>query len=163
VIYSKPNLPPPANPSHPSATTPGQIIIQVKGGKSGIKDMRDLRGVLEREKAAMGVLISLQPPTRDTMAEAASAGFYEHKTIRLIGLHPLMSGGDCQGQGYLKQGLSRGQTNCLGGNCDPQARNLGGSFVFSSYSLRILLVFSSCFPVVPSAAPRRLHHGPGWH
>jgi site-specific DNA-methyltransferase (adenine-specific) len=36
--------------------------------------------VLEREKAAMGVLISLQPPTSQMEAEAASAGFYEHKT-----------------------------------------------------------------------------------
>ena len=41
--------------------------------------MRDLRGVLEREKAAMGVLISLQPPTGPMEAEAASAGFYAHK------------------------------------------------------------------------------------
>ena len=30
----------------------------------------------------MGVLISLQPPTRDMVAEAASVGTYEHKTIR---------------------------------------------------------------------------------
>ena len=153
MIYSKPNLPPPTNPSHPSATTPGQIIIQVKSGKSGIKDMRDLRGVLEREKAAMGVLICLQPPTRGRVAEAVSAGFYEHKTIRFIGLHPLMCGGDCQGQGYLKQRLSRGRTNRLGGNCDPQAsykpctsqelgRCLSILFVFRSYSLRILFVFS---------------------
>ena len=36
--------------------------------------------MLDREKAAIGVLISLQPPTRDLQAEAASAGFYEHKT-----------------------------------------------------------------------------------
>ena len=56
-----------------------QIIIQVKGGKTGVKDVRDLRGVLDREKAAMGVLISLQPPTGPMEAEAASAGFYTHK------------------------------------------------------------------------------------
>ena len=56
-----------------------QVIIQVKGGKTGVKDVRDLRGVLEREKAAMGVLISLQPPTAPMEAEAASAGFYTHK------------------------------------------------------------------------------------
>jgi len=42
--------------------------------------VRDLRGVLEREKAAMGVLISLQPPTKEMVTEAVSAGFYEHKT-----------------------------------------------------------------------------------
>ena len=44
--------------------------------------MRDLRGVLEREQAAMGVLISLQPPTRDMVAEAVSADFYEHESIQ---------------------------------------------------------------------------------
>src|ERR1035441_6582568 len=34
-----------------------------------------------------------------------------------------------------------------------QARCMGGALLFPSYSLRILFVFSSCFPVVPSAAP----------
>ena len=62
-----------------NAAKPEQIILQVKGGKTGVKDVRDLRGVLDREKAAIGVLISLQPPTREMQAEAASAGFYEHK------------------------------------------------------------------------------------
>ena len=66
----------------PKAAKPEQIIIQVKGGKTGVKDVRDLRGVLDREKAAIGILISLQPPTGPMEAEAASAGFYEHKTNR---------------------------------------------------------------------------------
>jgi site-specific DNA-methyltransferase (adenine-specific) len=61
------------------AAKPEQVIIQAKGGKTGLKNVRDLRGVLEREKAAMGVLISLQPPTVPMEAEAASAGFYAHK------------------------------------------------------------------------------------
>jgi DNA modification methylase len=64
----------------PKAAKPEQIIIQVKGGKTGVKDVRDLRGVLDREKAAIGILISLQPPTGPMETEAASAGFYEHKT-----------------------------------------------------------------------------------
>jgi site-specific DNA-methyltransferase (adenine-specific) len=42
--------------------------------------MQELRGVLEREKAGMGLLISLQPPTKDMVAEAVSPGFYEHRT-----------------------------------------------------------------------------------
>ena len=66
----------------PQAARPEQIIIQVKGGKTGVKDVRDLRGVLEREKAAIAVLISLQPPTAPMETEAASAGFYEHKLNR---------------------------------------------------------------------------------
>ena len=61
------------------AAKPEQVIIQVKGGKTGVKDVRDLRGVLDREKAAMGVLISLQPSTGPMEAEAVSAGFYTHK------------------------------------------------------------------------------------
>jgi site-specific DNA-methyltransferase (adenine-specific) len=63
----------------PKAAKPEQIIIQVKGGKTGVKDVRDLRGVLDREKAAIGILISLQPPTGPMETEAASAGFFEHK------------------------------------------------------------------------------------
>ena len=63
----------------PQAARPEQVIIQVKGGKPGVKDVRDLRGVLDREKAAIGILISLQPPTGQMETEAASAGFYEHK------------------------------------------------------------------------------------
>ena len=61
---------------------PEQIIIQVKGGKTGVKDVRDLRGVLDREHAAIGLLISLQSPTREMVAEAVSAGFYEHKLTK---------------------------------------------------------------------------------
>src|SRR2546427_12146973 len=63
-----------------SAARPEQIVIQVKGGKTGVKDVRDLRGVLDREQAAIGVLISLQSPTKEMIAEAVSTGFYEHKT-----------------------------------------------------------------------------------
>ena len=64
----------------PKSTKPEQLIIQVKGGKTSVKDVRDLRGVLDREKAAIGILISLQPPTAPMEIEAASVGFYEHKT-----------------------------------------------------------------------------------
>jgi site-specific DNA-methyltransferase (adenine-specific) len=63
----------------PQAAKPEQIIIQVKGGKTGVKDMRDLRGVVDREQAAIGILISLQPPTGPMESRAASAGFYKHK------------------------------------------------------------------------------------
>ena len=64
----------------PKADKPEQIIIQVKGGKTGVKDVRDLRGVIDREQAAIGILISLQEPTGPMETEAASVGFYEHKT-----------------------------------------------------------------------------------
>ena len=59
---------------------PGQfesVILSVKAGKTGSAHVRDLKGVLEREKAAIGVLISMQEPTSAMKMEAVTAGFYE--------------------------------------------------------------------------------------
>lgn len=53
-------------------------IVSVKGGESKSPDMiRVLKTVVDREKAALGVFISLVDPTREMTREAASAGFYE--------------------------------------------------------------------------------------
>ena len=56
-----------------------QVIVQVKSGYIGVNHVRDLKGVLERENAAIGALITLREPTRPMLTEAASAGFYESK------------------------------------------------------------------------------------
>jgi hypothetical protein len=53
-----------------------QIILSVKSGKVSVKDVRDLRGVIEREKAEIGVLITLEEPTQPMRTESASVGFY---------------------------------------------------------------------------------------
>lgn len=60
-----------------SQPKPHAIIFSVKGGGTGVGDVRDLRGVIEREKAAIGVLITLHEPTGPMKTEAAEAGFYE--------------------------------------------------------------------------------------
>jgi site-specific DNA-methyltransferase (adenine-specific) len=53
----------------------GLIIISVKGGENiGVKDVRDLRGVIEREEAEMGVVVTLEEPTGPMVTEAAAAG-----------------------------------------------------------------------------------------
>jgi DNA modification methylase len=54
-----------------------QIIISVKGGRVQAAFVRDLRGVIDREKAEIGVLISMEPPTRPMLKEAAEGGFYK--------------------------------------------------------------------------------------
>ncbi len=54
-----------------------KLIIQVKSGHVAVTQIRDLKGVLEREKAAIGVLITLKSPTRQMREEAAATGFYE--------------------------------------------------------------------------------------
>ena len=53
-----------------------QIVLSVKGGHVEHSHIRDLRGVLDREEAQIGVLITLDPPSKPMIKEAVSAGFY---------------------------------------------------------------------------------------
>lgn len=53
------------------------IIIQVKSGHVARNQIGDLRGCMEREKAALAVFLTLEQPTGPMVKEAASAGFYE--------------------------------------------------------------------------------------
>jgi len=56
-----------------------QVIISVKGGGTSVRDVRDLVGTVQREQAAIGVLVTAHAPTRDMVSEAAAAGVY-HST-----------------------------------------------------------------------------------
>ncbi len=74
-----------------------QILFSVKSGKVSVKDIRDLRGVVEREKAEIGVLITLRNPTRPMKTEAAGSGFYEspwgkHSKMQIITIEQLLEG-----------------------------------------------------------------------
>ncbi len=53
-----------------------QIIISVKSGGVSVKDVRDLAHVVQREKAEIGVLLTLEPATKPMITEAAGEGFY---------------------------------------------------------------------------------------
>ena len=53
-----------------------KAIVQVKSGKVSSPLIRDLKGTVEREKANLGLFITLEEPTRDMRTEATSAGFY---------------------------------------------------------------------------------------
>ncbi len=54
-----------------------QIIFSVKGGNVTASQVRDLRGVIEREKAEIGVFVTFDEPTRPMQREAAEAGLYK--------------------------------------------------------------------------------------
>jgi site-specific DNA-methyltransferase (adenine-specific) len=56
---------------------PQFAIVSVKGGGIKSGDIRDLKGTMEREKAALGLFLTLNEPTREMEREAAAAGFYE--------------------------------------------------------------------------------------
>lgn len=53
-----------------------KVLVQVKSGGVNAATVRDLRGVVEREHAAIGVLLTLEPPSKPMVTEAAAAGFY---------------------------------------------------------------------------------------
>ena len=55
---------------------PKRVLVQVKSGHVSSQLIRDLRGTIEREKAAIGVFITLEEPTKEMTKEAATAGFY---------------------------------------------------------------------------------------
>lgn len=74
-----------------------QIILSVKSGNVGVKDVRDLRGVVEREEAQIGVLICMEKPTRNMRREAASAGVYKsawgsHPRLQILTIEELLTG-----------------------------------------------------------------------
>jgi hypothetical protein len=77
---------------------PKKIIIQVKSGHVKSGDLRDLKGVVERERAQIGAFISLKPATRDMQKEAVSAGFYETESfghypkIQLLTIGQILAG-----------------------------------------------------------------------
>ena len=74
-----------------------QIVISVKAGKLHAPYVRDLRGVVEREQAALGVLLTLNAPTQPMRTEAASAGFYaspwgQHPRVQILTVGELLAG-----------------------------------------------------------------------
>jgi hypothetical protein len=74
-----------------------QIIFSVKAGHANASHVRDLRGVLDREGAEIGVLISLQKPTGPMRKEASGAGFYksawgDHPRLQLLTIKELLGG-----------------------------------------------------------------------
>ncbi len=72
-----------------------QIIFSVKAGHVTAAHVRDLVGVVNREEAQIGALLSLEAPTGPMRREAASAGFYEspwgkHPRIQLLTIEDLL-------------------------------------------------------------------------
>ncbi|MEK7873120.1 MAG: DNA methyltransferase [Chloroflexota bacterium] len=61
----------------PLGTATKQIVFSVKAGRNvDVSMVRDLGHVVAREKAAIGVLLTMTEPTQPMQKEAASGGFY---------------------------------------------------------------------------------------
>lgn len=75
-----------------------KIIVSVKGGEHvSVTMLKDLIATVEREKAAMGLFVTLAEPTKPMITEAVSAGFYqspkgEFPKIQILTIDDLLSG-----------------------------------------------------------------------
>jgi len=76
-----------------------RAIVQVKSGGVKVGDVRDLAGVVEREKAAQGIFLTLEPPSKPMLTEAAQAGFYhspgwnqEYPRLQIATIQQLLDG-----------------------------------------------------------------------
>ncbi len=66
----------------PDGKTTEKAVISVKGGGNvGVGMIRDLIATIERERAKVGVLLSLEDPTTTMRKEAAAAGFYKTEML----------------------------------------------------------------------------------
>ena len=78
-----------------------RVLVQVKSGKVKSGDIRDLVGTIDREKAAIGVFVTLEEPSRDMVTEAANAGFYhspgwnrKYPRVQILTIAQLLAGGE---------------------------------------------------------------------
>jgi len=76
-----------------------RVIVQVKSGGVKSGDIRDLVGTLQREGAAIGVFLTLEPATSHMLNEAASAGFFhsdgwhrDYPRIQILTVEELLAG-----------------------------------------------------------------------
>ncbi len=82
---------------------PKKVLVQVKGGHVGREVIASLRGTVEREQAAIGVLITLEPATKPMETEAVTAGFYEspgwgqkYPRLQILTIEQLLHGAQVQ-------------------------------------------------------------------
>ena len=77
-----------------------RIVVQVKSGQVNRGQIAMLKGDMQREKAEIGLFITLREPTRPMVTEAAAAGFYtpEHypdrryPRVQILTIEELLSG-----------------------------------------------------------------------
>lgn len=80
------------NPYNPKS--PEIVIVQVKSGNVSVKDIRELKAVVEREKASIGLFITLEEPTNPMLEESIKSGFYmkDIPKIQIITIKNLLEG-----------------------------------------------------------------------
>lgn len=75
------------------------VFVSVKSGHVNSSMVRDLKGTMERDKAAIGVFITLEEPSKDMHLEADTAGLWrsdvwkrDYPRIQILSIADLLSG-----------------------------------------------------------------------
>jgi site-specific DNA-methyltransferase (adenine-specific) len=75
-----------------------KIVVQVKSGHVGIKDIRELRDVVSRQKAAIGLFITLEQPTSEMIESKITDPYvspiwkHEYPKIQILSIGDLIKG-----------------------------------------------------------------------
>ena len=76
-----------------------KILVQAKSGHVGVSQVRDFGHVVHREKAQMGLFVTLEDPTQDMRTEAVKMGFYEspwdgkkYPRLQILTIEAVLSG-----------------------------------------------------------------------
>lgn len=84
------------------AGVPKKVVVSVKGGeKVDVMMIREFAHVVDREKAAIGLFVTLTKPSRPMIAEAAGVGFYtspltgaNYPKLQILTIDSLLSGSE---------------------------------------------------------------------
>ena len=75
------------------------VVVSVKSGHVNSSMVRDLKGTIDREQAAMGLFLTLEESTRDMNLEASTAGLYhselwnrDYPKIQVLSIQELLAG-----------------------------------------------------------------------
>jgi site-specific DNA-methyltransferase (adenine-specific) len=76
------------------------VLVSVKSGKVDSSMVRDLKGTIEREKAAIGILLTLEETSKEMRLEADTAGLYrselwkkDYPRIQILTIRELLERG----------------------------------------------------------------------
>ena len=75
-----------------------KAVVQVKSGRASVRDVRDLSGVMDREGAPIGILLTLEKPTGPMLREAGAKGLYrsplgrDYPRIQILTIEECLAG-----------------------------------------------------------------------
>jgi site-specific DNA-methyltransferase (adenine-specific) len=80
-----------------------RVVVQVKSGHVKSGDIRDLGHTMDREKAEIGVFLTLEKPSKDMVTEAVGKGYYhspgwnrDYPKLQILTVEELLAGKEVQ-------------------------------------------------------------------